>query len=326
MLFSTFFATALLGVSSLISSVAAQTPGACSGDCNVHDPALIRRTSDGKYFRFSTGNKITIATASALAGPWTNQGSAITDGSSIALTGNDDLWAPDIQKVGDYYYLYYSVSTFGSQASAIGVARSTTMEVGSWTDLGSAGIASSSGSAYNAIDSNLILAGSTYYATFGSFWGDIYQVPMASTPTKTAGTSIQVAYNSSGSHAVEGSFTYYRSPYYYLFFSSGTCCGFDTSRPAQGDEYRINVCRSSSVTGPYVDATGKSCTAGGGTTVLASHDNVYGPGGQGIYADTTQGGAVLYYHYVDTNIGYGDGQKLFGWNLLSWSTGWPVPT
>lgn len=92
MLFSTFFATALLGVSSLISSVAAQTPGACSGDCNVHDPALIRRTSDGKYFRFSTGNKITIATASALAGPWTNQGSAITDGSSIALTGNDDLW------------------------------------------------------------------------------------------------------------------------------------------------------------------------------------------------------------------------------------------
>ena len=27
---------------------------------------------------------------------------------------------------------------------------------------------------------------------------------------------------------------------------------------------------------------------------------------------------------VDTTIGYGDGQKRFGWNLISWSTGWPV--
>lgn len=99
------------------------------------------------------------------------------------------------------------------------------MEYGSWTDLGATGIASSSGSAYNAIDSNIILSGSNYYATFGSFWGDIYQVAMTNPPTKTSGTSYQVAYNSSGSHAIEGSFTYYRSPYYYLFFSSGTCCG-----------------------------------------------------------------------------------------------------
>lgn len=57
------------------------------------------------------------------------------------------------------------------------------------------------------------------------------------------------------------------------------------------------VCRSSSVSGPYVDATGKACTASGGTTVLASHGTVYGPGGQGIFADSAQGGAVLYYHY-----------------------------
>lgn len=29
-----------------------------------------------------------------------------------------------------------------------------------------------------------------------------------------------------------------------------------------------------------VDETGKACTAGGGSTLLASHGIVYGPGGQ----------------------------------------------
>lgn len=37
--------------------------------------------------------------------------------------------------------------------------------------------------------------------------------------------------------------------------------------------------------------------------MLGSHDNVYGPGGQGVYEDP-EVGTVLYYHYVDTNVGY----------------------
>lgn len=67
-------------------------PGSCSGACNVHDPGLIRRSSDGKYFRFSTGNKISYASASSLSGPWTTIGSVLPSGSSIDLDGNDDLW------------------------------------------------------------------------------------------------------------------------------------------------------------------------------------------------------------------------------------------
>lgn len=42
------------------------------------------------------------------------------------------------------------------------------------------------------------------------------------------------------------------------------------------------VCRSTSATGGFVDASGKACTGGGGTVVLQSHDFVYGPGGQGV--------------------------------------------
>jgi hypothetical protein len=29
---------------------------------------------------------------------------------------------------------------------------------------------------------------------------------------------------------------------------------------------------------------------------------------------------------VNTNVGYADGKKTLGWNVLSWSTGWPVAT
>jgi arabinan endo-1,5-alpha-L-arabinosidase len=72
-----------------------------------------------------------------------------------------------------------------------------------------------------------------------------------------------------------------------------------------------------------VDAAGASCLTGGGTIVLASHDNVYAPGGQGVYNDPVEGW-VLYYHYVNTNIGYADGEKQFGWNKISWNNGWPT--
>ena len=87
------FIGALLSAVSLVTAYGA--PGACSGTCTVHDPALIRRSSDGTFFRFSTGNRIQIATAPALSGPWTVKGSALPSGSSINLAGNQDLWAPE---------------------------------------------------------------------------------------------------------------------------------------------------------------------------------------------------------------------------------------
>ncbi|KAK1148825.1 hypothetical protein N8T08_008710 [Aspergillus melleus] len=298
-------------------------PGACSGACNIHDPGLIQRESDGKYFRFSTGNKISYASASSIEGPWEAIGSVLPDGSSIDLEGKDDLWAPDIQKVGNSYHLYYSVSTFGSQNSAIGLATSPTMDEGDWTDLGATGVQSDSSKNYNAIDANLFNDGGTYYMNFGSFWGNLYQAPFNSAATKASSSSYNIAYDPAGSHEVEAAYLYKNGNYYYLFFSTGKCCGYDTDRPAAGAEYKIKVCRSSSATGNFVDADGVACTNGGGTVVLESHGNVYGPGGQGVFTDSTHG-PVLYYHYVDTTIGYGDGQKLFGWNKIDFSSGWPV--
>ncbi|KAI7153988.1 hypothetical protein KC349_g7956, partial [Hortaea werneckii] len=72
-----------------------------------------------------------------------------------------------------------------------------------------------------------------------------------------------------------------------------------------------------------VDASGNACTNGGGTLVLGSHGNVYGPGGQSVFNDPSEG-PVLVYHYVDTTIGYADGDKRLGINKIDFSSGWPV--
>jgi len=88
MQFLPYITTALVALVSVVSS---QTPGACTGVCQglAHDPSIIRRVSDGTYFRFSTGNKVNVASAPNLSGPWTLQGSAIPAGSKIALDGRN---------------------------------------------------------------------------------------------------------------------------------------------------------------------------------------------------------------------------------------------
>lgn len=136
-------------------------------------------------------------------------------------------------------------------------------------------------------------------------------------------TTKNIAFKPSDTHAQEGSFMVKNGEYHYLFFSVGQCCGFDKNKPAAGNEYKIQVCRSTSAIGGFVDQSGVNCTNGGGTTVLKSHGWVYGPGGQGVYYDPSMG-PVLYYHYVDTRIGYADGQKKLGINKIDWSSGWPV--
>lgn len=83
------------------------------------------------------------------------------------------------------------------------------------------------------------------------------------------------------------------------------------------------MCRSTSATGGFVDKSGVACTASGGSTLLASHGTVYGPGGQGVF-NAGSIGLVLYYHYADTTVGLGDGSYKLGWNVLTWSSGWPV--
>lgn len=182
MLFASFAAASasasLLFLSLAGRLVTGQTVGACSGSCYgvSHDPNIVKNAA-GTYYRFSTGGGINIATASSIAGPWTLQGQALDSSTDrtynltppscgwiriasylrvniyahCADKGDAHVpgWAPDVTLVNGFYYMYYAVSSFGSQDSHIGLARSTTMDVGTWEDLGTTGVVSTTGSAYN---------------------------------------------------------------------------------------------------------------------------------------------------------------------------------
>ncbi|KAL9053526.1 MAG: hypothetical protein Q9162_004693 [Coniocarpon cinnabarinum] len=296
-------------------------PLPCSGTCgNTHDPTAIRRASDGRFYRFATGGRIPIFSATSIQGPWQQLGTVLNGNAKVNSPGANDAWAPDVHLVGNTYVLFYACSQFGSPASVIGYATSSTLDPGSWTDHGQV-IASTTSSGFNAIDANLV---NPTTLGFGSFFGGLYQVPIGSNYQPT-GSAYRVAYNStSGSgDSVEGMYTFQYGGYWYMTFSSGQCCNIPAKKPPAGGEYKIMMCRSQSATGPFVDRNGRSCTSAGGSVLLESHGNIYGPGGQGVL----QVGNTwyLYYHYMDTNVGLGDGQVLWGVNIMNWgSDGWPT--
>ncbi|WP_269431716.1 family 43 glycosylhydrolase [Bacillus sp. JCM 19034] len=48
----------------------------------------------------------------------------------------ESIWAPDISFYNGVYYLYYSVSTFGENTSAIGLVTNTTLDSANQTSNG----------------------------------------------------------------------------------------------------------------------------------------------------------------------------------------------
>lgn len=228
--------------------------------------------------------------------------------------------------------MHYSVSTMGSQASQIGVATALSLS-GPWTDQGSLNLPLHS--TYNLIDPYVFqdTPSETLYFTFGSYLSGIQQFSLPSQEYLMALDGVlgrveeihPIATNTSAAAAVvEGAITFKNDNHYYLFFSVGLCCNTPQSGLAPpGDEYRVAVCRAEKVTGPYVDRNGRDCRQSGGSTILASHGDVYAPGGQGVMR-MEDGSDMMYYHYVRPSVGYEAGQFFFGWNYLEWRNGWPV--
>nr|WP_206439748.1 arabinan endo-1,5-alpha-L-arabinosidase [Streptomyces scabichelini] len=291
-------------------------PGRVTGDIVTHDPTMIR-TSSGQYQLYATGGGI----------------SSKTSGDRIAFSAGGDAfgsrpgwwrnyssvpeaWAPDISYHGGKYLMYYSVSSFGSQNSAIGLATSTTARPGSWTDQGIVHTSSSSND-YNAIDPNLFVNDDgKWWLSFGSWWTGIKMIqinPSTGKQLSSNTTRYPLASRPTGTKAVEAPYIVKRNGYYYLFASYDTCCAGTSST------YKVKVGRATSVTGPYLDKNGVAMMNNGGTPVLESHGRYIGPGGQSIMNDAD--GDLIVYHYYD---GQDNGTPKLGINLLNWSSGWPV--
>lgn len=297
---------------------------------DVHDPVAIH---EGKYeYVFSTGEGITVMRSSDMK-HWNYLKPVFSKAPQWAVdsikgyTGH--TWAPDIIRHNGLYYLYYSVSTFGKNTSAIGVATAKTLDPDSpefgWTDHGMV-LRSYPTDKWNAIDPNVILDEKQQpWMVWGSWWDGIQLVRLDKdmlSVSKTAPRRYTIASRSrddKGNYignkgAIEGPFLFHKNGYYYLFVSFDYCC--------QGlkSNYKVAVGRSKDIRGPYLDNKGKNMLQGGGYIVLKGNERYPGVGHCSVY--TLKNKDYIFFHGYDRK--YNGASKLLFREIRWDKNGWPV--
>lgn len=289
------------------------------------DPTAMEAKDGSGLYVFSTNPGITISRSRNMM-DWTRLEKVFPENipawAKTKIPGANTIWAPDIVRLNGQYYLYYSVSTFGSQRSVIGVATNQTLNPDSpdyqWIDQGMVLESDPRYTDYNAIDSAMFVdADGRAYLFWGSYWTGIKAVEIDATTgkpfayqsfTSAHGTDqidgeneqdalkipvdyVAVARRDGADTSLEAAYVIRRHDWYYLFTSRGSCCnGVESS-------YHIVIGRSESPLGPYLDRDGKRLDAGGGTLLLESSERWKGTGHNAVFqtndADGTHDWLIL---------------------------------
>lgn len=311
--------------------VAALAASASARQVSIHDPVMAKEGDT--FYLFSTGPGITLYSSKDMK-TWELRGRVFpgdpTWAKSVAPSFNGHIWAPDIVQHDGKFYLYYSVSAFGRNTSAIGVTINRTLNPDSpdyrWEDQGIVLRSVPNRDLWNAIDPAVIAdEQGTPWMSFGSFWSGLKLVKLAADWKSVAEPqewyslakrerSVLVSDTEAGPAEIEAPFIFRKNGYYYLFMSWDKCCrGKDST-------YKLLVGRSQTLTGPYVDRTGKPLAQGGGTLVLAGNADWAGLGHNSVY--TFDGKDYLIFHaYENADHGL---QKLKIAELTWDSADWPV--
>ncbi|GAB6167387.1 arabinan endo-1,5-alpha-L-arabinosidase [Thermostilla marina] len=310
--------------------VVAESPGGVLiGGPDPTAVAISRETPEGTkydYYAVVTGRGIPILHSTDLRS-WEPVGrvfpKAVPSWAAREVPGSTGIWAPDLSFHDGLYYLYYSVSTFGSQRSVIGLAVNKAIDPNDpdyrWIDRGKV-IESLPGKCdYNAIDPNLVVADDgRWYLFFGSFWSGLKAIELDRTSGKPKADAPLVPVASRPNHpthAIEGAYVIRRGEYYYLFASWDRCCDGANS------DYKVVVGRSKNVLGPYVDAAGRRMLDGGGTVVLQGDRRWKGPGHNGI-VHTREGWWMIHHTY---DVRHLDRHRILQVRPMRWTeNGWPL--
>jgi arabinan endo-1,5-alpha-L-arabinosidase len=253
------------------------------------------------------------------------------------------VWAPDVIKYHDKWYMAYSCSSFGKNTSAIGLLSNKHLaNKNEWKDEGCI-IASQGGrDDWNAIDPNFVIdENDTPWLVFGSFWDGIQLVKLDKTMHVAKGEKPRTiarrfAFNirevpeseggpkkltpgnyslNAGQNAIEAPFILKHNGYYYLFVSWDYCCmGAKSS-------YRVVVGRSRNIEGPYLDNRGIDMLNGGGLPVIEGDKKTYEAAGH-CAAYTIDDNDVFICHGYDVAL---DGASVLIKKNIKWDNdGWPV--
>lgn len=289
---------------------------------NVHDPVMIKHGD--YYYIYHTGIGIHVKRSKDMVEWRIARGGPIfqrmPEEAYEYVPGAENIWAPDISFFNDRYHIYYSVSTFGSSRSAIGLVTNTTLDPDDddykWVDHGIV-IKSDHSDNFNAIDANLILdTDDQPWLVFGSHWSGIKMIRLDYETGKqsTEDTTLyDIASRAEHPRAIEAPFIIHRDGYYYLFVSFDQCCNGIHST------YNVRVGRSENVTGPYVDRDGVDMMNDGGTQIMSSTGRWRGPGHNAIFNEDGQD--YIVYHSYDMVQG---GTPSLRISPLVWDEeGWP---
>jgi arabinan endo-1,5-alpha-L-arabinosidase len=326
---------ALGALGSLTSPAGAQNPAPLNiTNIGAHDPVIIKQA--GTYHVFHTGRGIPMLSSPDLINWKADDRVFAANPAWIAreVPTATDIWAPDISFRDGKYWLYYAVSTFGTNLSAIGLATNATLDRASsnyrWEDQGMV-IKSETApydqpGAYNCIDPNYVMdAQGRSWLCFGSFWSGHKIFELDPKTGKALGGTPKLHHiagrpTSDGGNfdRIEAPFIIHRSGWYYQFASYDSCCkGVDSS-------YYMVIGRSRSILGPYVDSKGRKMTDGYGDVVLQADregkERWRGPGHNG-YLQNDNGRDYIVYHAYDAQD---NGRSKLRIAPVVWSAaGWP---
>jgi len=321
------YSTILLFVLGCITT-AAQT---LQTNIPVHDPVMIKQ--DSVYYIFCTGFGIS-TWSSVNMKDWKKEEPVFSKAPQWAMDAipgfKGYFWAPDISYHNGKYFLYYAVSAFGKNTSAIGLATNATLNPASpdykWQDQGKLIQSVPGRDMWNAIDPNLVLdTDGTAWLSFGSFWNGIKLVKLNSGLSAVAQPQqwytiasrkrdFLLADTLAGDAAIEAPFIFKKGKYFYLFVSFDYCCR------AEKSTYKIVVGRSEKVMGPYFDKDSLAMTTGGGSLLLQGDKNWFGAGHSGTYQFNVSD--YLIFHGYDAAD---KGKSKLRIEHLDWDAlGWPV--
>lgn len=276
---------------------------------SLPDPTVIKG-DDGYFYLYATEDirNLPIHRSKDLVN-WEFLGTAFTDESRPDFEPNGGIWAPDINKIGDKYVLYYSMSVWGGEwTCGIGCAVSDRPE-GPFKDCGMM-FRSNGIKVQNSIDPFYIEDNGHKYLFWGSFRG-IYAIELSEDglSLKSGSSPVQIA-----GTAYEGTYIHKRGGYYYMFASIGSCCeGLKST-------YTTVVGRSTSLFGPYLDKKGQSMMDNHHEILIHKNDSFVGTGHNSEIVSDNAGTDWLFYHAV--SVANPDGRVLM-LDKIDWIDGWP---
>ena len=278
-------------------------------DYSLPDPSVIKG-DDGYYYLYATEDirNLPIHRSKDLVN-WELVGTAFTDETRPDFEPKGGLWAPDINKIGDKYVLYYSMSVWGGEwTCGIGCAVADT-PAGKFKDCGMM-FCSNGINVQNSIDPFYIEDGGKKYLFWGSFHG-IYGIELSDDglKVKEGAKPVQVA-----GDAYEGTYIHKRDGYYYLFASIGRCCEGIKST------YTTVVGRSDKLFGPYFDKQGRSMSDNHHEILIQKNESFVGTGHNSEIVTDKAGDDWMFYHAV--KVSDPDGRVLM-LDKIVWEDDWP---